>query len=159
MTISDRSIAIISFVFGTLLGVAGISAAYYLYIESIQERIPTFLMNPARAVIVDSKGPQLSDLTVSSKGNPVGLRGVTAVRLYFWNSGTMPIQRTDILRPNQCVLPDGIEILDAKILSSSRDVSGVKIAVPTGTPNILEITFDVPENNDGVNSVNIRRQS
>ncbi len=98
---------------------------------------------------MDSNGPQPSDLTVSYKGNPVGLRGVTAVRLYFWNSGTMPIQRMDILRPIQCVLPDGIEILDAKILSSSRDVSGFKIAVPNGTPNILEITFDALEKNDG----------
>ncbi|MGI8570840.1 MAG: hypothetical protein ACR2KT_18275 [Methylocella sp.] len=46
-------------------------------------------------------------------------------------------------------MPDGADILDAKILNKSREVTGFKIAIPSGTGNILDIAFDILERDDG----------
>src|SRR5271168_2924827 len=112
----DRMLAVIAIV----IALAGIVAAYYFYEKSVQERAPTFLIDPATTTIIDSSIPNLSSLTVLYKGKTVGQRNVVAVRFYFWNAGRMPIRRADILKPVQCVLGDDEEILESRVLSSSR---------------------------------------
>jgi len=146
MVTLDRGLSIL----GLATAIAGVLAAYYFYRVSVQERVPTFLIDPITATIIDSSGPNLSDLTVLYKGKPVGQRNVAAVRIYFWNAGRMPIRREDVLKPVQCVLRDDAEILDARVLRSSRDVTGFKI-IPSANPtdNRVLFDFDILEKDDG----------
>lgn len=142
----DRGLSIL----GLAAAIAGVVAAYYFYRVSVQERVPTFLIDPITATIIDSSGPNLSDLTVLFKGKPVGQRNVAAVRIYFWNAGRMPIRRADVLKPVQCVLRADAEILEARVLKSSRDVTGFKI-IPSANPTENRVTFDfdILEKDDG----------
>lgn len=146
MKVTDRGLSLTAI----LIGIAGLMAAYYFYRQSVLERTPTFLVDPVRATIIDSSGPRLSDLSVLYHGKPVGDRSVTAVRVYFWNSGRMPIRRSDVLRPVECVLPTDSEILDFRVLKSSRDITGIALSAAAGNPgNRLEVGFDIPEKDDG----------
>jgi hypothetical protein len=124
MRISDRNLAIVSLVVGVVLGLGGIISGYYFYIQSIQERIPTFLISPVRASIVSG---DITGLSILYKGKPVIQKNVVAVRIYMWNSGNLPILKSDILRPIRIVFPEDTKILDYKILKFSRDVSNIGI--------------------------------
>jgi hypothetical protein len=134
---------------GVLVGVVGLCAGYYFYEQSVQERVPTFLVDPVRATIIDSSGPQLSDLSVLYKGKPVGNRSVTAVRVYFWNAGRMPIRRSDVLKPIECVLGGGAEVLDYRLLRSSRDITGMKLLPSPEDPAGRVMIDDILEKGDG----------
>jgi hypothetical protein len=147
MRISDRSLAIVSLVAGVILGLGGILSGYYFYIQSIQERIPTFLISPVRASIVKSDSNDLTDLSILYKGKPVQ-KNVVAVRIYMWNGGNLPIMKSDILRPIRIVFPEDAKILDYKILKHSRDVSNIEIT-STNYSNV-NLYFDILEHNDGV---------
>jgi hypothetical protein len=149
MRISDRSLAILSLVVGVILGLGGIISGYYFYIQSIQERIPTFLISPVRVSIVKSDSNDLTDLSILYKGKPVTQKNVIAVRIYMWNSGKLPISKSDVLKPIRFVFPEDAKILDYKILKYSRDVSNIQISSTNGS-NILDLTFDILEHNDGV---------
>lgn len=143
MKVSDRAITIIVAFVCLLPG-------YYFYRQSIQVRVPSFLVDPARALIIDSSGTNLSDLAVLYKGKSVGERNVSAIRLYFWNDGKMPIRRNDVLKPLQCVLPTGTEILDSRILKISRDVTAFRILPGSASPNTaVMMDFDILEKGDG----------
>jgi hypothetical protein len=146
MLISDRAFSKI----GVVIGLMGLLLAYYFYRQSIQVRMPTFLVDPVRAKVIDSSGPKISDLSVLYRGKPVGDRDVVAVRVYFWNAGRMPIRKSDVLKPVECVLADGAEILDGRLLKSSRDITGLRLsAAPEGPSNRLTVDFDILEENDG----------
>src|SRR2546427_3066211 len=146
MKISDRALSIS----GILIGLTGVIAAYYFYRQSVQERIPTFLIDPVRATIIDSSGPKLSDLSVLYRGKTVGDRSVTAVRVYFWNAGRMPIRKSDVLKPIECIFSDGAEVLDYRLLRSSRNITGIRLSPGLGSPNDrLAIDFDILEKDDG----------
>ena len=149
MRISDRSLAILGLVVGVVLGLGGIISGYYFYIQSIQERIPTFLISPVRASIVKSDSNDLTDLSVLYKGKPIIPKNVVAVRIYMWNSGKLPILKSDILRPIQLMFPNDAKILDYRILKYSREVDNIKINSINGS-NMLDLTFDILEHNDGV---------
>ena len=145
MRISDRALAIA----GVLIGVAGLLFGGYSYTQSIHERVPTFLVDPARAAIVSYDTNNISDLSVLYKGKTVNNSNVTAVRIYFWNSGKEPIQKKDILKNIFISLPADNQILDARILSESRDIAELKINPDENNKNEFLVTFNILEKNDG----------
>jgi hypothetical protein len=158
MSIPDRTLSKL----GIIIGLIGILLAYYFYRQSIQLRIPTFLVDPVRANIIDSSGPKLSDLSVLYKGKPVGERNVVAIRVYFWNAGKMPIKKADVLKPIECVLETNAEILDKRLLKSSRDITGMKLSeAPESPSNRFVIDFDILEKMTGgpFNSCTLARQT
>jgi hypothetical protein len=141
--VSDRAINVLVALFCLFPG-------YYFYRQNIRERVPAFLVDPVRASIVESSGAKLSDLAVLYRGKPVGDRSVTAIRVYFWNDGKMPITKSDVLRPLQCVLAEGTDILDYRLLKTSRDITNIRLSRGNDTSNDrILVDFDILEKDDG----------
>lgn len=136
---------------GPVIGLTGVGLALYFHAESIQERIPTYLVSPQRAVIVDARTPAPSDLQVLYKGKAVS-SGVTAALVYFWNDGRLPMKSSEILgaEPLRIVLGSASEILEAKLVKVSRPVTKLSTGtVSEGEKDVLPITFDILERYDG----------
>jgi hypothetical protein len=142
----DRAIAVVTFIAGL---VVAWFLAWYFGSQSLVTRIPTFAVDPVRATIVDAADTANSDIAVYYKGHPVGARAVSVIRLYFWNAGNTPIVRSEILRPLVITVGNGAQILDAKILKVSRDVTGITFAAQKGTPASALLGFNIVERNDG----------
>lgn len=146
MVVSDRRIAIAGLVLTTL----GIPFSIYLFRKSILRPIPTFLIDPVRATIVDSSRVGLSDLSVLYKGKPVGFSGVTAIRVYVWNAGNQAIRSSDVLEPLQCVFPKGVQILESRILKVTRpEITKVQAPTPERNVDRVIIGFNILEPDDG----------
>jgi len=134
---------------GPVIGLTGFITALYFHAQSIQERVPTYYVSPQRAVIVDARGPAASSLQVLYYGKPVKT-SVTAVIVYFWNDGKLPIRNGDILGgPLSIDLDEGAEILEAKLLKVSRPVIKFATGVGESAKNSLPVGFDILERNDG----------
>lgn len=106
----DRQLAII----GIVVGLFGVLAAWYFYMASLPTRTPTFMVDTVRAVLIDDGSSGTSELTVQYKGRKISHNSVNIVRVYFWNAGNSPIQRSDILRQFTSGISGDSEILDAK---------------------------------------------
>jgi hypothetical protein len=55
------------------------------------------------------------------KGNPLVNQNVSAVVIYFWNAGNLPIHPTEILEKDHsihCVFTDDIQILKVDITTN-----------------------------------------
>ena len=141
---SDRLLSLLSV--GT--GVIGLGLAFYFYRRSVEERIPTYYVDPVRTSIVASTGAKPSELEVLYNGTPLKEGDVTAVRVYFWNDGRMPIRNTDILRPLSLVVNPSARILDARVLKSSRQVTNIAVGLQSSMGGV-PLLFDVLEENDG----------
>jgi len=140
----DRILGIV----GVVLAVVGLVAAWYFYRASLPTRIPTFLVDPVRATLVD-RSDSASDITIFYKGHPIGPRAVNVVRIYFWNGGNTPIMKTDVLQTLAVEVTGTSEILDTKILQVSRTLTGVAFSPQGGAPNSAAVTFDLLEPDDG----------
>jgi hypothetical protein len=145
--LTDRRIAILGLVVAIIFGIAGVAAAYYFYLKSIQERVPTFLLDSGVTVIVLSD--ESSDIVISYKGQTIKQRNVLAFRIYFWNHGNLAIRRTDILTPIQCSIDPNSDILEARLLKVSRDVTNLQVNKNDTHSNVVNINFDILEENDG----------
>jgi hypothetical protein len=88
--VTDHQIGIAGLVFGIVSAVVGGLLSWYFYNLSRSTRIPTFLVDPARAVLADGSGAE-TDITILYKGNGIGQKAVNVVRVYFWNAGNTPI--------------------------------------------------------------------
>src|SRR5437762_9590846 len=83
--------------------VAGIVGSWLItrhyYRRSVYaKRVPTFIVQSTFPVVV----PGLSNipgLSVALRGREIGKEGITQARIYFWNSGTLPILQSEILEP------------------------------------------------------------
>jgi hypothetical protein len=134
---------------GPLIGLTGFITALYFHAQSVQERVPTFYVSPQRAVIVDARGPTASSLQVLYHGKPVGA-SVTAVTVYFWNDGRLPIRKDDVLGDPVSIDSGGdTEILEARLIKVSRPVTKFEIASKESAKNSLPISFDILEKSDG----------
>src|ERR1039458_5177605 len=140
----DRILGIV----GVVLAVVGLVAAWYFYRAALPTRIPTFLVDPVRATLVD-RSDSASDITILYKGHTIGPRAVNVVRIYFWNSGNTPIMKADVLQTLSVEVTGESEILDTKILQVSRTLTGVAFAPQTGALNEAAVTFDLLEPDDG----------
>ena len=133
-----------------LVGLTGVALAIYFHSRSIREPVPTFYVHPARATIVDASASRISELSVLHRGKPVGPKSVTAVRLYFWNDGKLPIRRDDVLLPVILGVEEPSALLDARILKVSREVSGLSLSPLEGqTKNLVALNFEILDHNDG----------
>lgn len=133
----DRLIAIASVILGAWV-------SWYFYSLSLPTRIPTFLVDPSRAVLAGGS----PDITIQYKGKPIRQRAVNVVRVYFWNAGNTDITKTDILEPLTITVSDS-EILDAKTLKVSRELTFISLDVQKDQQNTAELDFDILESNDG----------
>ena len=117
--------------------------------KSVAEREPVFLIG-ARIQIIESDHMGKVPLTILDQNDERLTGNVTAVRLYFWNRGTLAIKRENILIPLQLSLddPNG-RILEARILRESRHIIGAEVRPITDSTVTLGLDFDILEQNDG----------
>jgi hypothetical protein len=132
-----------------VIGICGTLLAIFSYFANNRERIPSFLIDPSRATIVDANTDAGGDLTVTYHGKQVTHASVNLVRIYFWNAGREEIRSTDVLRPFRVSLPTDSTILDARILRSSRSLSNFQLLQSPSDPNSVQLSFDIAEHNDG----------
>ena len=79
-------------------------------------------------------------------------RNISAVVIYFWNAGNMPIHSTEILEKDRtihCVFTDDVQILKSVVLRTTRDIINFRTNLSNTNPHIFDITFDILEHNDG----------
>jgi hypothetical protein len=139
----DRILTAASVLIGTIV-------SYYFYSVSIEKREPTAYISPERTSIVNSNLPELSDLTVLLKGNPIEQKNVTAIRMYLWNAGMLAIHKADIIendRTIHIVFPENIQILKPLVLKASRDIINMKSLLCEGSQHDICVTFDILEHN------------
>lgn len=127
------------------IGVIGL----YHYYESVQERLPTYYVSPTRARIVDTSIPAPPQLQVLYRGKDLNAN-VSAATVYLWNAGKLPLKAEDVLEPVKIDLEPGCEIIDARILKTSRSVTKfAKGEISETAKNSLPVSFALLERNDG----------
>jgi hypothetical protein len=122
--------------------------AIYFHYQSVQERVPTYYVSPTRARIVDTSIPAPPQLQVLYKGKALNAN-VSAAVVYFWNDGKLPIKAEDVLEPLKIELDPACEIIDARILKVSRDVTKFTKGEVSAAKNVLPVSFGILERNDG----------
>lgn len=133
---------------GVALGVGGPVIGYHV---SKQERVPVFVVDPARTQILDTSRVSRAPIkVVKANGDPVD-DDLTAVRFYFWNAGRVPITSSDVLEPLRLRLQEETaEILDFKILKTSRAVIDFQLSRdPEDSEKTLILSFRTLERWDG----------
>jgi hypothetical protein len=138
----------------TVVGAIGIPSGLlswlitrHYYKRADKKRTPTFVVQSTRA-LVEPGLAAIPGLAVHHKGLRVGANGITEAKIHFWNSGTLPILRDDVLDPYTITLP--ARILTHSILKSTRDVVGLQASVKDeNQPNVLTLDFAVLEPGDG----------
>lgn len=123
--------------------------AIYFYYQSVSERAPMYYVSPQRTRIVDTSIPAPSQLQVLYRGKDLNAN-VSAVTLYIWNDGKLPIKAEDVLEPLKVQLEAGCEILDARLLKVSRTLTNLaKGEVPETEKNSISMSFRILERGDG----------
>ena len=136
---------------GLVFGAVGIIISLYS-ILSQAHRVPNLVVDPARITIVNSKLFPNSSLKVTKGDNAVVKDDVTALRVFFWNSGNQSIKSENVIQPLTISLNDAnAEILDYKILKVSRpDVVKISVAPSEKSPiRELLFSFNILEKDDG----------
>ncbi len=136
---------------GLLVGAIGIGLSVYFYVESRETRDPVFIVDPSRAEIISHARVETAPIRVlRADGKPI-TTDLYAVRFYFWNRGKRSIRSSDILEPLRVELDSGGEILDSKILSKSRPITGIVLQPHSTGQRLRElaINFVILEHDDG----------
>jgi hypothetical protein len=134
-----------------MVGLVGVGGSYYFYTLSTKEREPILLEEPFRPLLVEAASIKDSPLRVVNADGSVLEKNISSIRFYFWNAGTEPIKKSDVLKPLQLSLsaPD-IQIVDLRILSVSRpEIVAPKISIVQGEQNLMSVEFDILEKDDG----------
>ena len=89
-------------------------------------------------------------VTIHYDRTPVPRVGFTDVLL--WNAGGDVLRGEDVVSrsPLRVEVPDGSLILEAGVVSATRDTSGWDVHIDPGHPHIVRITFDYAEPGDAV---------
>jgi hypothetical protein len=123
---------------------------YYFYYLSINERIPTFYVEPLRTVILDDNNVSRAPIKVTRTDGKEIKQDVISTTFYFFNQGKETIKQDNVYSPIEVTFLDSaIEILDFKVLKAERDVSKVSAKFDS-TRNLVTITFNALEQYDGL---------
>jgi hypothetical protein len=131
---------------GSIASVVGLVLAVYFYHESAKHRELTYLVHPAKAIIV--KAGQLTRLSVSIDGRQLST-DVTAAQIAFWNAGKEPIRSDHVLREFTISTQPSVPIIDATVRKSSREVCHIKLDTSREQAGELRISWNILEHNDG----------
>ena len=136
---------------GLLVGLVGIGTSYYFYRLSVRERVPIFLVDPDRTVLVEADSIRESAIRVARPDGSLIGGDITSVRFYFWNAGALPVRRQHILKPLRIHVQDA-DIIEFKLLRVSRpDIVSAKLDRWTNEPlPTLDLDFEILERNDGI---------
>lgn len=122
---------------------------YYIWQESDFERVPVFVVDPSRTVVIDPSTVSEKPFNIIDKSGRQINKPVVVIKMYFWNAGKRSIKESDILESLFVSFNDpSIQILDSKIISFSRGVTSpfFKQSIPEST---FHLGFRILEENDG----------
>ena len=109
------------------VGVLGVALAVYSYVRPYRDRSISYLYTGA-SKIFDSKSSSPRLRLTDEKGQPV-TQDVWVIGLTLWNSGSEPIEPTDVRKPVKLVLIGAGRILDAAIVQEKdAEVSKVRLS-------------------------------
>jgi hypothetical protein len=126
-------------------GVISTPLAIYLYVKQLPSRQLFVEESPVRSVFVSKDTPSV--LEVRTKDQTVRGKDVFAVQLAIWNGGNQSIRPEHVLEPIVFRPPSGTEILEAKVLRSTRPVCGVDATIDSGRE--ARVHWKILEPNDG----------
>jgi len=132
---------------GYALGIIGIVLSIYFYEISKKERRPTFVIEPIRTEIFNSKKLINSPIRIIKSDSQEIKRDLTIIRFYFYNKGKESIKKENILTQIRIKTDPNTKIIDYKILKQARAINEVQL-VPIDSTTI-EIVFRILEFNDG----------
>lgn len=116
----------------------------YFYRRADKRRIPTFMVGKNQKVLCSPELFGVEGIKVLEEDSPKEPTYIRELLVYFWNSGTLAIQRSEVLEPFFIQL--GPPILQFRVLKTSRPVVGF---VVRHFQNELTLDFSVLEPNDG----------
>ncbi|HMD76787.1 MAG TPA: hypothetical protein VKG86_05375 [Terracidiphilus sp.] len=82
-------------------------------------------------------------------GTEVGKSGITAIQVFFWNSGSLEILSSQVLKPYSISISDE-QILSWSIIKTNRGVIQPQLVRTDENFNSLRLSFAVLEPGDGV---------
>jgi hypothetical protein len=133
-----------------LLAVAGIAFTWlvsrYFYTRSDKKRIPTFILQSTK-VLAEPELSHISGLSAICNGIDIAKSGVVKAKIYFWNSGTLPILKSEVQEPYAITLPG--PILYDLVTKLNREVTELVSMPDANSPNVLTLNFAVLEPGDG----------
>lgn len=136
---------------GMLIGFVGIILSVYFYNLTKQERQPAYVIDPGHISIIDSLALGNTPLMLSDSSGRQINGDVSLSKLYFWNAGNLSIRRENVLEPINISVGEGSEIIDYRIIKSSRALVRPEIKpVLNSDGRKLELSFDILEGMDGV---------
>jgi hypothetical protein len=138
----------------TILGIVGSGLLSWIitrhyYRRSDKKRVPTFVLQ-STSTLSESVLTRISGLKLTYDGEDIGKNGISDAKIYFWNSGTLPILQGEILEPYCISLP--VRILAYSVLKSSRDVVGFSVSHEKSSDALI-LQFAVLEPGDGATLV------
>ena len=122
--------------------------AVYFYRRTEKRRVPTFMVNPSRRSLVQPELAKFDKFSLIYDGTEVGKRGITAIQVYFWNSGSLEILSSQVLKPYSISISDG-RILSWSIIKTNRGVIQPQLVRADENFNSLRLSFTVLEPGDG----------
>jgi hypothetical protein len=127
------------------VGVLGIGLAIWMYIASIERPEPTFLVDPNRTRIIDTREAtgKDSDFEVLFRGQKIPATNVTAVHVYLWNAGRAPIRAADVRWPFQVRVQTVGQVLEARLIRVSRTVVHFTVDSSDIDQPLVNLMFDV----------------
>jgi hypothetical protein len=144
---ADRWVALISLV----ITVGAVVFSIWAYRRGEKYRVPTGVTAPSPEVLIKPVISRLAGFSVTYKGQPVGNNGVTALFIYFWNDGQLPILQSDVIAPYTIVFPKEARILDLNVTKSTRPILGIEAQVISdGETDSVALKFAVLEPGDGL---------
>lgn len=121
----------------------------YLFNLSFAPREPRFLVDYYRTEILNSKLISRVPIKVIKNNGEEIASDLTAVKLYFGNTGKRSIKKEHILEDIIFKIDDPeVEIIDFRVLRESRDIVGFCINPIDGSKNNIRIDFKILEYRD-----------
>jgi hypothetical protein len=131
---------------GTVASLLSVVLAIYFYIESRQTPLLTFMVNPAKAIVV--KAGEASRLTIQYDDRRI-TTDITAAQVAVWNAGRLSIRSQQILDPVQISLGKGTRILEVTERKVSRPVVGMEVDRSRLSGGTIGLSWRILERNDG----------
>jgi hypothetical protein len=117
----------------------------HYYRRADKRRSPTFAVGKNQKVLASPELFRIDSISILENGQPKKPTYIRELLVYFWNSGTLAIQPSEVFEPFTIRLP--YPILQCEVLKTSRPVVRLQVgAEPLGG---LRIDFSVLEPNDG----------
>ena len=132
---------------GSVIGLAGLLSAFWLYWQSRIGPVLSFQHNGATLIGgTDAAFPD--EVQVTWRG--VEVERITVTWLWFWNSGKKSVQGSDIVVSDPLTIKPGGRILKARVVRQSRPVIGTVLGIASENRRSASLKFDFLDPGDGV---------